>query len=96
MAVTFSSTGCKDAADSLTKSAGNLDSILNTELSGVISKVKSIYSSDTADKLYDSYDKVKQKFPEFISAVTECANYLTNTVAPSYEKLEQTAASKIN
>ncbi len=96
MAMTFSSKGCRDAASSLTKSANTLDSLLNGTLTSAISKAKTIYESETASELYAAFDKLKAKFPDFIKSVTDCSNYLTVRVAPAYEKLEQTASSKIN
>ncbi len=95
MAMTFSSQGCRQAANDLTKSANTLDSLLNGDLTGIIGRVKNIYSSETASELYAAFDKMKAKFPDFIKSVTDCSNYLTNTVAPAYEKVESTAASKI-
>lgn len=95
MAMTFSSQGCRTAANDLNSSAKNLDNILNTELTGIIGKVRGIYSSETADQLYAAFDQVKAKFPDFIKSVTDCSKYLNDTVAPAYEKVESTAASKI-
>ena len=45
MAMTFSSQGCRQAAADLNKSANTLDIILNSELTGIISKVKDAYNS---------------------------------------------------
>ena len=95
MAMTFSSQGCRSAASDLTKSANTLDSLLNSDLTGVINKVKNVYDSETASELYAAFDKMKAKFPDFIKSVTDCSNYLSNTVAPAYEKVEATASSKI-
>lgn len=95
MAMTFSSQGCRAAAQDLNKAASTLDSILNSDLTGVISKVKNVYDSETASELYAAFDKMKAKFPDFIKSVTDCSNYLNNTVAPAYEKVESTASSKI-
>lgn len=95
MAMTFSSQGCRAAATDLTKSANALDSLLNSDLTGVINKVKNVYDSETASELYAAFDKMKAKFPDFIKSVTDCSNYLSNTVAPAYEKVESTASSKI-
>ena len=95
MAMTFSSQGCRQAASDLSKSAGVLDTILNTDLNAIIGRVKSAYDSETARELYAAYDKMKAKFPDFINAIKECSDYLTNTVAPAYEKVEATASSKI-
>ena len=96
MALTFNSKGCKDAANDLTSAANKLDTILNNELNGIISKVKGIYDSETADELYAAFDKMKAKFPSFINSVNNCSKYLKDTVAPAYEDLERKAASKIN
>ena len=95
MAMTFSSQGCRAAANDLTKSANTLDSLLNSDLTGIINKVKNVYDSETASELYAAFDKMKAKFPDFIKSVTDCSNYLSNTVAPAYEKVEATASSKI-
>ena len=95
MAMTFSSQGCRAAAQDLNSSARTLDTLLNSDLSGVINKVKNVYDSETASELYAAFDKMKAKFPDFIKSVTDCSNYLANTVAPAYEKVESTASSKI-
>lgn len=96
MAVTFSSAGCREAASNLNSSAKNIDRILNVDLNSTINSVRQIYSSATADELYASYDKVKNEFPSFLAAVTNCSEYLENTVAVQYEKLENQAADRIN
>lgn len=95
MAMTFSSAGCREAANELNKSANTIDQLLNSDLTGVINKVRGLYQSETADELYAAFDKMKAKFPDFIKSVTDCSGYLSNTVAPAYEKLESTAAGKI-
>lgn len=95
MAMTFSSQGCRAAANDLNSSARTLDTLLNSDLAGIINKVKNVYDSETASELYAAFDKMKAKFPDFIKSVTDCSNYLSNTVAPAYEKVEATASSKI-
>lgn len=95
MAMTFSSQGCRTAANDLTKSANTLDQLLNSDLTNVINRVRGLYQSETANELYAAFDKTKAKFPEFIKSITDCSNYLSNTVAPAYEKIEATASSKI-
>ena len=95
MAMTFSSVGCRQAASDLNKSANTLDTLLNSNLTAIISKVKTVYDSETASELYAAFDKMKAKFPDFIKSVSDCSNYLSNTVAPAYEKVEATASSKI-
>lgn len=95
MAMTFSSQGCRMAAEDLTRASNTLDRILNTDLTGVIDRVKNVYDSETASELYAAFEQMKAKFPDFIQSVTDCSNYLSNTVAPAYEKVESTASSKI-
>lgn len=96
MAMTFNEEGCRTAAANLNTSAHHLDTILNSELTDVIGRAKNIYQSATANELYDLYDKMKAKFPDFINAVDRCSKYLTETVAVSYSRVEKTAADKIN
>jgi len=95
MAMTFSSKGCREAANDLNKAANQLNTILNSDLTGIIARVKNVYDSETADELYAAFDKMKAKFPDFIKSVTNCSKYLNDTVAPAYEKVESTASSKI-
>lgn len=95
MTMTFSSQGCKVAAADLTKAANTIDNLLNGDLTGIINKVKTVYDSETARELYAAFDKMKAKFPDFIKSVNDCSKYLSNTVAPAYEKVESTASSKI-
>ena len=95
MAMTFSSEGCRTAATDLKIAKDKLDTILNTNLTKTIGDVKKNYSSDTADALYSAFDKMKAKFPDFVKAIEDCSKYLSDTVAPAYEKIESTAKSKI-
>ncbi len=95
MAVTFSSQGCKQASSDLSGSANTLNTVLNQDLTNIIGQVKGVYDSETARQLYAAFDKMKEKFPDFIDAITDCSNYLENVVAPAYEKIESEAASKI-
>lgn len=96
MALTFNSQGCRDAAGSLKTSANTLDNLLNSTLSAAISRAKSIYEGDAANELYAAFDKLKAKFPDFIESVNACSSYLSDRVAPAYEKLESTIASKVS
>ena len=95
MALTFSSVGCRNAAEQLTKTANNMDELLNVELTQIISKVKQAYQSEGAEEVYAAFEKMKARFPEFVKCVNDCANYLTNTVAPSYEKLENSVQNNL-
>ena len=84
-----------NALPSLKNSGEKIDKILNTNLNQTIENVKAVYSSETATELYATYAKIREKFPEFIKAINSCSTYLSDTVAPAYEKIEATAASKI-
>ena len=95
MALTFSFEGCKTAASDLNSAATKIGTILNEDLANAMAKVKSGYESNTATELYAFYDKMKAQFPGFINAVKNCSTYLSDVVAPSYEKVETTASSKI-
>lgn len=95
MALTFNSQGCKNAANDLNKSANVISSMLYDELNSAITKLKSVYQSEAANELYSLHDKMKREFPEMLQAVSSCANYLENTVAPAYEKVEANAKEKI-
>lgn len=95
MALTFNSQGCRNAANDLNKSANVISSILNDELNSAMEKLKTVYQSDAANELYSLYDKMKREFPEMLQAVNSCSNYLENTVAPAYEKVESQTQQSI-
>ena len=96
MAMTFSSQGCKSAADDLNKSANKLSDILNSRLTGKFNQIRQVYQSEAAEDVYAAFNKMKQEFPNFIKSVDECSKYLSETVAPTYEKLEKAVSSKVN
>lgn len=96
MAMTFNASGCRETVENLKTSGSNLDKLLNNDLNSEIAKVKNNYHSATADELYAMHDKMKAKFPEFIDAVNRCSDYLSNTVAPAYDKVKRETANKIN
>lgn len=95
MAMTFDSVGCREAANELKNTASKIDTILNNDLTGSIGRVKDAYESDSANELYAAFDKMKAKFPDFIEAVNDCAKYLSDTVAPAYDKVEKAVSSKL-
>lgn len=95
MALTFSSKGCTTAADELSSAQKKLDQILNGDLKDIMKVVKSNYESEAATDVYNAFDKITQKFPEFIRSVNECEKYLRDTVAPAYEKLEAKIAQGV-
>lgn len=96
MALTYNAQGCRQASENLKTSANELDRLLNTDLPVVINKIKNNYQSETANELYAMFDKMKAKFPEFIGAINNCSKYLSETVAPAYDRVEKTGSSKIN
>ena len=93
MALTFSSVGCKTAADELTAAKTQLTRILYEDLNSIMENVKKAYQSEGANEVYSAYDKVKAKFPEFITSVDDCIVYLKEVVAPAYEQLESKISS---
>lgn len=95
MALTFSSKGCITAADELTAAKNKLDALLNQDLNDIMKNVKNAYQSEGANDVYYAFDKVKEKFPQFIQSVDECSKYLRKVVAPAYEKLEAKISSNV-
>lgn len=95
MALTFSSKGCITAADELTAAKNKLDALLNQDLNDIMKNVKNAYQSEGANDVYYAFDKVKEKFPQFIQSVDECSKYLRETVAKAYEDLEAKISSNV-
>ena len=95
MALKYNSVGMLQAAEDLKTAASNLDTILNQDLVASVGKAKNAYQSETAEELYLTFDKIKEKFPSFLEAVNNCSRYLSETVAPAYQKLENEAVSKV-
>ena len=93
MALTFSSNGCRTAAQELDTAKTKLSNILNDDLTGIMGNVKKAYQSEGAEDIYKAFEQVKAKFPEFIKSVEDCSKYLKETVGPAYEKLEQKISS---
>lgn len=94
MAFKFTSSECYTAAQNLNTSAEKIG-VLIEDFGNLIGSVAENYQSDASTQITAAFNKVKASAPEFQEAIASCANYLTNTVAPSYEKLEATAKSKI-
>lgn len=94
MAFTFTTADCQAAASSLTSSASNFGTLIET-MGDLINSVSGNYQSDASQSITEAFKKVKEVGPAFQDAVNNCAKYLTETVAPAYEKLEATAKSKI-
>ena len=94
MALKYNSQGMQEAATSLTNSAKKLQDIFKA-LEDDVKKAKQYYESDTATELYATFDKIKAQFPDFVDCVNNCSRYLSDTVAPAYQRLENEAASKV-
>lgn len=90
----FTSADCSLAATNLNNSAQKIGELLE-DFSTLINSVSNNYQSDASTEITASFNKVKARGPEFQEAIISCAKYLTDTVAPAYEKLEETAKSKI-
>ncbi len=94
MAFKFTSSECNTAASSLNDAASRIGTLLE-DFGNLISSVSDNYRSDTSSQIAEAFNKVNARGPEFQQAISDCAKYLTDTVAPAYEKLEATAKSKI-
>ena len=94
MAFTFTSEGARQAAADLMESAGKIEEMLTT-FQELINSINQNYQSEASQEIIDSFTKVRNKGPEFQQAVTELSKYLSDTVAPEYERVESTAASKV-
>lgn len=82
------------AAESLQKSANHIDKLLN-DFENLKRQVGMNYESESATKVLNSFEKVKQNGPEFRKAVEECSKYLSDTVAPNYEAVEKSTADSV-
>lgn len=94
MAFTFTSEGARRAATNLDDSANKIEELLD-RLDNLTRRVKDNYDSETSQEILDSLEKLKNKGPDFKNAVSNCSHYLRDTVAPSYEKVETEAESKV-
>ncbi len=94
MAFTFTSAGARKGAEELLESAKKIEEML-TQFEELIGRVNSNYQSEASREIVDSFNRVKDKGPDFQRAVEACSKYLSDTVAPAYEKVESTAQSKV-
>lgn len=95
MAFKFTSSECYTASSQLSNSSAKIGELLET-FGNLINSVANNYQSDASREIVEAFNKVKSNGPAFQQAIADCANYLNNEVAPAYEKLEQTAKSKIS
>ncbi len=94
MALTFTSEGARKAAGALSTSAKNIENMIGI-FEELIGKVNSIYESEASAAVIESFNKVKDKGPEFQEAISACSKYLSETVAPAYEKVEKNAEETV-
>lgn len=94
MAFKFTSGECNLAASNLNTSASKIGELLS-EFENLINSVSENYHSEASSQIAEAFNSVKAKGPEFQQAISDCAKYLTDTVAPAYERLETTAKSKV-
>jgi hypothetical protein len=94
MAFKFTGAECATAANELTTSATNIGSLIDT-FGDLIGSVQSNYQSDASAQIVEAFNKVKAAGPAFQDSINQCSKYLTDTVAPAYEKLEASAKSKV-
>ncbi len=94
MAFTFTSDGARKAATNLDDSANKIEELLD-RLDNLTRRVKDNYDSEASQEILNSLEKLKSKGPEFKEAVSNCSHYLRDTVAPSYEKVENEAELRV-
>lgn len=94
MAFKFTSADCSTAANELNSSATNIGQYIE-RLGELIASVQGNYQSDASEQIASAFNKVKSVGPAFQDAISQCSKYLTDTVAPAYEKLESSAKSKV-
>jgi len=94
MAFKFTTADCNTAASELNTSANNIGQLLD-RFGELIASVQGNYQSDASAQIAEAFNKVKQAGPAFQDAITNCSKYLTDTVAPAYEKLESSAKNKV-
>ncbi len=94
MAFKFTSAECATAASELNTSAANIGTLIET-FGELIGSVQSNYQSDASAQIVEAFNKVKSVGPAFQDSINQCSKYLTDTVAPAYEKLESSAKSKV-
>ena len=94
MAFKFTTADCTTAANELNTSASNIGQLID-QFSELIGSVQGNYQSDASAQIVAAFNKVKEAGPAFQEAIRQCSKYLTDTVAPAYEKLESSAKSKV-
>ena len=94
MAFKFTSADCSTAASELNTSASNIGQLIE-QFGELIASVQGNYQSDASAQIVEAFNKVKSVGPAFQDAIAQCSKYLTDTVAPAYEKLESSAKSKV-
>ena len=91
----FDYEGCIKASTDMSTSANRVTTLIE-ELETIMKSIQTNYVSDSSTEIMTKLASVKAKGPEFVDAVEDCAKYLRDEVAPSYQKLEQKAAEKVN
>ena len=94
MALTFSSKGCRTAADELIAAKNKLSTTFD-DLGDLMKNTGEVYQSEGARDVYAAFDEVKKKFPDFIQSVNDCSRYLKEVVAKAYEDLEAKISSNV-
>ena len=71
----------KGKADELNNSATQMDSLLN-EVRDLFDRIGNddVWSGTAASTTKDAFNRLSAKFPEFVTAVTDCSRYLMSAV----------------
>jgi len=87
----FSPSQCQIKADQLSKAASNIIDIIG-EMDNRIGRINNNYSSPAGTELIARTKRMVEIAPDFAKAVSDCAKFLIDTVAPEYDRIEKTAA----
>lgn len=86
----------ESTSQSLKSYSTSMEALLN-EIRGLFSKVgtDAVWSGTAAQSAKEEFDKLSAKFPEFSTAVNECATQL-NTVVANYRAADNQVMSERN
>ena len=93
--VKFDSRRCRDYSEQLRSAKNKLNGLFEGDMESAVNAARNAYESETADEIFNSFNELKTKLPDFIKKLDNCSVYLSDVVAPAYEEAERKAASKL-
>ena len=91
----FTKQECIDSSASLKDVSSALSRIFTEEFGEVIKRARENYESAEADELYNIYQELVTKFPDFKKSVDDAATYL-DQVASDYDAVRNSVENAIN